>query len=84
MPFPDHHAYDAEDVNRIRLRASGSSVVTTEKDAVKLAPFNDRLPPVFVMRLSVRPAGSVAQLLAAIDSVAARSSSGTSGEELRP
>lgn len=36
LPFPDHHRYSAADL--ARLRASGADVlVTTEKDAVKIA-----------------------------------------------
>src|SRR6266849_5818169 len=40
--FPDHHAYSREDVQRIRQvaeRAGAGRIVTTEKDAVKLAQF---------------------------------------------
>jgi tetraacyldisaccharide 4'-kinase len=36
MAFDDHHAYDAADVERIRRAAGPRTVVTTEKDAVKL------------------------------------------------
>lgn len=36
--FRDHHDYDAGDVDRIRMAAAGRPVVTTAKDAVKLAP----------------------------------------------
>lgn len=35
--FPDHHAYTMRDVARIREAARGRPVVTTAKDAVKLA-----------------------------------------------
>ncbi len=35
--FPDHHAYDAADVAAIAARASQGTLVTTEKDLVKLA-----------------------------------------------
>jgi tetraacyldisaccharide 4'-kinase len=39
LRFPDHHPYGADDVERIRraTAARGRSVVTTEKDLVKLA-----------------------------------------------
>lgn len=38
--FPDHHAYSQEDVRKVRQaveRAGAARIVTTEKDAVKLA-----------------------------------------------
>lgn len=37
MSFPDHHAYTAKDLERIREAARGfDAIVTTEKDAVKI------------------------------------------------
>lgn len=45
--FPDHHAYTASD-----LEFDGDAVLTTEKDAVKFAPFLAALPaqkPVWVL-----------------------------------
>lgn len=36
--YRDHHAYDEHDVRRIVDAASGRPIVTTAKDAVKLAP----------------------------------------------
>ncbi|MFS8637097.1 MAG: tetraacyldisaccharide 4'-kinase [Gemmatimonadota bacterium] len=35
--YRDHHAYDADDVKRIAAVAAGRPIVTTAKDAVKLA-----------------------------------------------
>ena len=35
--YRDHHAYDADDVRRIAVAAAGRPIVTTAKDAVKLA-----------------------------------------------
>lgn len=55
LPFPDHHDYDAVDARRIAERARGRPVVTTEKDAVKLAPFRAELRNVRVLPLYVRP-----------------------------
>jgi len=46
--FPDHHAYSREDVQKIRQaaeRAGAVLVVTTEKDAVKLAGLVSSPPP---------------------------------------
>ncbi len=38
MIFRDHHRYNESDVRRIRDVAAGRAIVTTAKDAVKLAP----------------------------------------------
>jgi tetraacyldisaccharide 4'-kinase len=46
--FPDHHDYSKTDLARIRKAAEQvvvDRIVTTEKDAVKLARLNDRLFP---------------------------------------
>jgi tetraacyldisaccharide 4'-kinase len=46
MPFPDHHAFDARDVERIvQAGASRDGVICTLKDAVKLAPRWPRAGP---------------------------------------
>ena len=34
--FPDHHRYTASDLDAIRREAAGATIVTTEKDAVKI------------------------------------------------
>lgn len=44
LVFRDHHPYDDADLRRIRERAAGRPVVTTEKDAVKLAVLAPDLP----------------------------------------
>lgn len=38
LRFRDHHDYDAADARRIETAAGGGPILTTEKDAVKLAP----------------------------------------------
>jgi tetraacyldisaccharide 4'-kinase len=60
MIFPDHHAYDDGDVQRLIARArqvEANGFVTTEKDAVKLTPIlHDHLEtigPIVVARLRV-------------------------------
>jgi len=53
LAFPDHHAYDAADVERIVRAAGPRTVVTTEKDAVKLRAFERTLPPARVLPLRV-------------------------------
>ncbi len=52
--FPDHHEYTARDVEALAARAKGRTLVTTEKDAVKLEAFADRLPTVRVVTLEPR------------------------------
>jgi tetraacyldisaccharide 4'-kinase len=41
LAYPDHHAYTAEDGERIRRAARGRPILTTEKDWVKLAGLLD-------------------------------------------
>ena len=53
MPFPDHHAYGAADVEAIRRRAAGRPVAVTEKDAVKLEAWGEALGDVRVLSLAV-------------------------------
>lgn len=42
--FPDHHEYSLRDVEALVARAGGRTLVTTEKDAVKLRAYGERLP----------------------------------------
>ncbi len=52
--LPDHHAYTCADVGRIRERAArcgADLVVTTEKDAVKLADLAGPDDPFWAVRL---------------------------------
>jgi len=56
LPFTDHVVYGEDEIAAIcRLKtASGSAVlVTTEKDAVKLAPFAERIGPCYVAFLDL-------------------------------
>jgi len=46
MGFPDHHPYDLNDIRRISKKASDKNaciVLTTSKDAVRLAEFSDQI-----------------------------------------
>lgn len=45
MVFRDHHAYTAQDADRIRVLAGGRPVVATAKDAIKLAPLLEGSTP---------------------------------------
>lgn len=51
--YPDHHAYTDEDARAVRRRANGRTVVTTEKDAVKLEAHRALMDDVRVLRLAV-------------------------------
>lgn len=53
--FPDHHHYRASDVAGLLARHPGATLMTTEKDAIKLAPawFGDRT--VAVLRRGLDP-----------------------------
>jgi tetraacyldisaccharide 4'-kinase len=60
LAFPDHHAYNDDDVHRLLERArqvGANGFVTTEKDAVKLTPIMrehlEVIGPIIVARLSV-------------------------------
>jgi tetraacyldisaccharide 4'-kinase len=76
MIFPDHHAYDEADIQRLLESArevEANGFVTTEKDAVKLTPIlRDRLEilgPLIVARLSVElldEQGCLSQLVAMV------------------
>ncbi len=77
LAFPDHHAYTVADAARIRREAGGGSVVTTEKDAVRLAPLADALPEVRVLRLHVVVTDGSEHLDAALTGLAGRATGGT-------
>jgi tetraacyldisaccharide 4'-kinase len=74
--FPDHHAYDDDDIHRLIARArevEANGFVTTEKDAVKLTPIlHDHLETagaIVVARLGVElldEQGSLSQLVAMV------------------
>jgi tetraacyldisaccharide 4'-kinase len=57
--FPDHHAYSREDVQKVRQAAEQLGVdriVTTEKDAVKLAQFDEvakQEVPIWAVRIDL-------------------------------
>jgi tetraacyldisaccharide 4'-kinase len=66
LAYPDHHAYSEAQVGRILERAGGRRIVTTEKDAVKLAafaPLVEAVPAPRVLTLRVDPAPGVDRLL---------------------
>jgi len=53
LAFADHHVYTAADGMQIAAGAGDATVVTTEKDAVKLTQLPG-LPPLAVLRIEVR------------------------------
>jgi tetraacyldisaccharide 4'-kinase len=53
LSYPDHHSYSWPDVQAILDRARGRTIVTTEKDAVKLAAFQSQLKDLRILCLKV-------------------------------
>ena len=53
LPFPDHHPYAWRDVQTVLDLAGSRTLVTTEKDAVRLAPFAKHLQAARVLCLGV-------------------------------
>ncbi len=53
LPFPDHHPYSWRDVQTLIDLAGRRTIVTTEKDAVRLAPHKEGLQGVRVLKLGV-------------------------------
>jgi tetraacyldisaccharide 4'-kinase len=51
LTFPDHHDYTWANVIEIQNRLRGRTLVTTEKDAVKLHAFRENLPGLRVLHL---------------------------------
>ena len=41
MSFPDHHSFSPQDIENIRTRAAGRTILTTEKDATRLYDLNN-------------------------------------------
>ena len=59
--FPDHHPYGRSDIECLRLLAKdsgGDRIVTTEKDAVRLADFPDFLAEISLLRIEMEIASA--------------------------
>lgn len=57
IPFPDHHAYSARDVERLRkikAQSGAECLITTEKDEINLGKLADRLQPLTIVRLRLQ------------------------------
>ncbi|HEX6939614.1 MAG TPA: tetraacyldisaccharide 4'-kinase [Longimicrobiales bacterium] len=76
LVFRDHHAYTDEDARRIRAAARGRPVVTTAKDAVKLAPLAPELDLWILEQRAIVEAGADA-LARRLDALVAWSRSTT-------
>ncbi|MDO8786150.1 MAG: tetraacyldisaccharide 4'-kinase, partial [Syntrophales bacterium] len=64
----DHHRYNRKDITVIRRTASGSAaetIVTTEKDAIKLADFPSFLAEIFLLHVEMEivPSGEAFETL---------------------
>ncbi|NPA49223.1 MAG: tetraacyldisaccharide 4'-kinase, partial [Thermodesulfobacteria bacterium] len=58
ISLPDHVAYTPKLIERLlsaRKKAGATAFLTTEKDAVKLLPFVEKLQPCYVLPLETRP-----------------------------
>jgi tetraacyldisaccharide 4'-kinase len=69
VAYPDHHAYGWADLQEIQYRIGDRTLVTTEKDAVKLASFRGNLPPVRVLHLRLEILQGEERLWASIEAV---------------
>lgn len=68
IPFPDHHRYHRKDIAVIRGTATGSAaktIVTTEKDGIKLADFPSFLEEIFLLHVEMEivPSGEAFEAL---------------------
>ena len=70
LAYPDHHEYSSDDILSITTAAGERTVVTTEKDAVKLRELQVSLPRVRVLTLDVRLDEEGSALREAVRSVA--------------
>jgi tetraacyldisaccharide-1-P 4'-kinase len=67
--FPDHWVYTASDAALIQVRSRGRSIVTTEKDAVKLEGLGLDSEQFFVRELVVMPGRGSEALIGLLDRV---------------
>jgi len=72
VAFPDHHPYSDADAGAIRTRAGARTVVTTEKDAVKLQVRAALLGPVRVLVQALTWEAGGEELAELVTSVAGR------------
>lgn len=68
LVFKDHHAYGPDDHERIRQAAGGRPIVTTSKDAIKLAPLAEELE-IWVLEQDVVPEAGAEALLRLLNTV---------------
>ncbi|MDX1567401.1 MAG: tetraacyldisaccharide 4'-kinase [Longimicrobiales bacterium] len=85
MSFPDHHTFSRQEEEEIRKRALGRTVVTTEKDAARLAgtahPFGESAR---VLRLEVVPESGMEELEEALMAATAAAAPGPSEADPGP
>lgn len=64
-PFPDHYPYKEEDLRKLRMRArvERASLITTEKDAVRIPPTSREDVLVLSMGLAFEPESALQDLL---------------------
>lgn len=70
LEFPDHHAYSAQDWQRInRLTRLVDLIVTTEKDILKLAPFPFAKDKLLALRVAMKVENSAALVGMIVDKI---------------
>jgi tetraacyldisaccharide 4'-kinase len=69
LPFPDHHEYSWPDLQTIHDVAGGRTLVTTEKDAIRLEPYRKQLKDLRVLRLRVEVLTGEERLWQHIDAI---------------
>jgi tetraacyldisaccharide 4'-kinase len=72
LAFPDHHDYSWADVMGLQERLHGRTLVTTEKDAVKLEAFKEELPGLRVLHLRLDVLAGEARLWTHVEGVLRR------------
>lgn len=69
LAYPDHHEYSWSDVLGIQALLGGRTLVTTEKDAVKLEPYRENLPDLRILHLRVEVADGEERFWRHVDGV---------------
>ncbi len=83
MAFPDHHAYDDADLQRIRAAAGGRPIVTTEKDWMRLAVLL-AADEAWLLAQTVEVESGREAIVAALDRVAAVQQAGERAQDSLP
>jgi tetraacyldisaccharide 4'-kinase len=69
LPFPDHHEYSWSDLQTAQDLARGRTLVTTEKDAIRLEPYRKQLKDLRILRLRVEVLAGEERLWRQVDAI---------------